>query len=168
MSRNRIVPTVVGFVVALLAVAMLAVGVSYAQQAGAGRRSGQPAMAGRAMTGGGPLARMRLGLGQLGLSQEQKDQVGRILRERAAELRRLSAEARKARRAVNRAVVNDEGEASIRAASAELAKAEADVAVLRAGVHKQIVDVLTPEQQAKAKAIRLRAQKRIDRFVGNR
>jgi Spy/CpxP family protein refolding chaperone len=168
MNRSRLVPTVIGFVVALLAVATLAIGVAYAQQAKAGQRYGQMATGGRGMMPRGPLAMMRVGLGQLELSAEQKQQVRGILQGRAAEFKGLGAQMRNARRAVNSAIANDEGEAAIRAASAELAKVQADVAVLRAGVRKQVFGVLTPEQQATAKELRLKAAKRFDRFRAGR
>ena len=167
MNGSRLVPTVIGFGVAVVAVATLAVGAADAQQAGAGQRRGQVAMAGRGMTPRGPLAVRRFGLAQLGLSAEQRQQVGGILQGRAAEFKSLGAQLRNARRALNDAIANDEGEAAIRAASAEMAKVEADVAVLRAVVRKQVFGVLTPEQQARAKALRLkaieRAQKRSER-----
>lgn len=168
MNRSRSVPTVIGFVVALIAVVTLAIGVADAQQAGAGQRRGQMAMGGRGMTARGPLAMMRFGLGQLGLSAEQKQQVRGILQGQAAEFKGLGAQMRNARRAVNNAIANDEGEAAIRAASAQMAKVQADVAVLRAGVRKQVFGVLTPEQQARAKGFRLKAEKRRDRFRAGR
>ena len=167
MNGSRLVPTVIGFGVAVVAVATLAVGAADAQQAGAGQRRGQVAMGGRGMTPRGPLAMRRFGLAQLGLSAEQRQQVRGILQGRAAEFKSLGAQMRNARRALNDAIANDEGEAAIRAASAEMAKVEADVAVLRAVVRKQVFGVLTPEQQARAKALRLkaieRAQKRSER-----
>jgi Spy/CpxP family protein refolding chaperone len=156
MNRSRLVPTAIGFVVALFAVATMAIGVAYAQQAGAGRRDGQMALGGRGLMPRGPLAMMRLGVGRLGLSAEQREQVRNILQGRAAEFKNLGVQMRTARRAVNDAIANDEAEAAIRAASAELAKVEADMAVLRAGVRKQVFGVLTPEQQAKAKDLRRR------------
>ncbi len=168
MHRSRLVPTVIGFVIALLAVAPLAIGVAYAQQAGAGQRDGRMTMGGRGMMPLGPLAMMRFRLGQLGLSAGQKQQVRGILQGRVAEFEDLGAQMRNARRAVNNAIANDEGEAAIRAASAEMAKVEADVAVLRAGVRKQVFGVLTPEQQAKAKELRLEALERAEKMVQRR
>ncbi len=156
MNRSRLVPTVTGFVVALIAVATVSIGVAYAQQAGSGQRRGQMAMGGRGLMPRGPLATMRVRLGQLGLSAEQRQQVRGILQGQAAEFKRLGAQMRKARRAVNNAIANDEGEAAIRTASAEMAKVQADVAVLRAGVRNQVFGVLTPEQQSKAKGNRVR------------
>ena len=44
-------------------------------------------------------------------------------------------------------------EPQIRAASSELAAAEADAAVLRARVHEQVFSLLTPDQQTKAKSL---------------
>jgi len=156
MDRSRLVPTVIGFGVALLAVATLAIGVAHAQQAGTGQQHGQMGTGGRGMMPRGPLAMMRAGLGQLGLSAEQKQQVRGILQGRAAEFKGLGLQMRSARRAVNNAIANDEGEAAIRTASAEMAKIEADLAVLWAGVRKQVFGVLTPEQQARAKELRRR------------
>jgi Spy/CpxP family protein refolding chaperone len=146
----------IGFVIAVLAVATTAIGVAYAQQAGDGRRSGQMAVGGRGMMPLGPLAMMQLGVRQLDLSAEQKQQVRSVLQGRAAEFRDLGVQMRTARRAVNDAIANDEAEAAIRAAVAELAKVEADLAVLRAVVRKQVFGVLTPEQQARAKELRRR------------
>ena len=168
MNRSRLVPTVIGFVIALVSVATVAIGVAYAQQAVAGRRGGQAAVGGPGMMPGGRLAMMRFGLGQLGLSTEQKQQVRSLLQERAAEFKSLGAQLRTARRAVNSAIANDETEGAIRAASAEVAKVEADMAVLRAAVRKQVFAVLTPEQQAKAKELRLRALERAEKRVQRR
>ncbi len=129
MNKSRSVPTMIGFLIALLAVATTAIGVAYAQQAEDGRRSDQKAGGGRGMMPPGPLAMMQLGVRQLDLSAEQKQQVRSVLQGRAAEFRDLGVQMRTARRAVNDAIANDEAEAAIRAAVAELAKVEADLAV---------------------------------------
>jgi len=168
MNRSRLVPTVIGFLVALLAVASLAIGVAYAQRAGPGQREGQAAIGGRGMKARGPLAMMQLGVRQLDLSAEQKQQIRSVLQGRAAEFRDLGVQMRTARRAVNDAIANGEAEAAIRAAVAELAKVEADLAVLRAVVRKQVFGMLTPEQQAKAKELRLKALERAEKRIQRR
>ncbi len=48
----------------------------------------------------------------------------------------------------------------MRARSAELAKVETEAAVLRARVHAEVYNVLTPEQQEKAKALRAEREAR--------
>ena len=99
MSRSRLVPRLIGFAVALLVVAGVAIGVAHAQQAGAGQGNGQAAAGGRGMMRVGPRAVMRVGLAQLGLSPEQKQQVRGILQGSAAEIKSLGAQMRTARRA---------------------------------------------------------------------
>jgi Spy/CpxP family protein refolding chaperone len=168
MSRNRLVLTAIGGTIGLLAVATLSIGVAHAQQAGAGQGQDRIAMHGRGMMRVGPLGMMRIGLARLGLSADQKEQIRAIVRGRAAEFKSVAAEMRRTRRAVNNAIANDAGESAIRAASAEMAKVQADMAALRAGLRKQVFSVLTPEQQAKAKELRLKAQARAERLIERR
>jgi periplasmic protein CpxP/Spy len=95
------------------------------------------------------------GLGQLGLSDDQRQEVRRIMEQHKAERQAIGGRLREARRAQREAVMGvpvDEG--AVRARSAELATVEADAAVLRARVHAEVYNVLTPEQQEKAKALR--------------
>ena len=95
------------------------------------------------------------GLRQLGLSDEQRHDVRRIMELHKAERQAIAERLREARRAQSDAVIAvpvDEG--AVRARSAELAKVESDAAVLRARVHAEVYNVLTPEQQEKAKALR--------------
>ena len=64
----------------------------------------------------------------------------------------------------------DENE--IRARVSEASAVEADFAILRARVHEQVYQVLTPEQQAKAKSLAAERQKRraerVERFKQRR
>jgi Spy/CpxP family protein refolding chaperone len=102
----------------------------------------------RGLRGGFP------GLEQLGLSEEQRQEVRRIMELHKAERQAIAERLREAHRAQSDAVMTipvDEG--AVRARSAELAKVEADAAVLRARVHAEVHNVLTPEQQEKAKAL---------------
>jgi Spy/CpxP family protein refolding chaperone len=166
MTRNRLLPMMVGMAIAVLAVGTVAVGVSYAQQQTPKR--GQMAMRGRGMTPPGPLAAMRRELAQLGLSDEQKQQVRSILQDKKNDLVNFGQPLRQARRGVARAIASDEGEEVIRARSAELARIQADLAVFRAELRKQVFGVLTPEQQAKARQLRLKALERADRLIQRR
>ena len=51
-------------------------------------------------------------------------------------------------------------EAAIRAKAADIAAVQADAAVLRAKVHAAVFQVLTPEQQEKAKTLKAEREKR--------
>ena len=114
----------------------------------------------------GPGARghaMALGfaLGQLDLTEAQREQVRGILQQHREESRALMGQARAARRAVNEAVeatTPDEG--AIKAASARLAEAETQMALMRARVRSEVLQVLTPEQRAKAEALKAQRTER--------
>jgi protein CpxP len=96
-----------------------------------------------------------LALRGLDLTEEQRTQVRAIVGQHRDELRaagqKLGA-AFKAQRDAVSAVPVDEG--LIRAKSAELAAAQTDAALLHAKVHSEVYQLLTPEQQAKAKELK--------------
>jgi len=106
---------------------------------------------------GGPFPMLR----QLDLSDAQREQIRSILGQNQEESRaireRLSA-ARKAQEAAITIVPTDEGQ--IRARTSELAAIEADAAVQRAKLHAAVFQVLTPEQQEKAKQLQAEREKR--------
>jgi periplasmic protein CpxP/Spy len=142
-------------VVAVLASPLLAQGP--AGQGGPGEPGG------RGMRGHGP---MRAGieglpLRELQLTDAQREQVRGIMTARQADFKaigdRLHA-AQEAQRAAVTRVPIDENE--IRARVTEASTAEADFAILRARIHEQVYQVLTPEQQAKAKTLDAERQKR--------
>jgi Spy/CpxP family protein refolding chaperone len=107
-----------------------------------------------------------LPLGQLDLTDAQREQIRGIVTARGGELETLHAKLRTARDAQHAAVTRvpvDENE--VRARVAETSAVEADLAVIRARLHEQIYQVLTPEQQQKAEALRAeRAKRRADRL----
>jgi protein CpxP len=118
---------------------------------------------GRGMRRHGP---MRMGLEGLplrglDLTDAQREQVRGIFSARQADFKavgdRLNAANDARRQAVTRVPV-DENE--IRARVSEAAAVEADFAILRARIHEQVYQVLTPEQQAKAKSLEAERQKR--------
>ncbi len=97
----------------------------------------------------------------LALTDAQREQVRGIVSARETELKALGERLRIARQAEQAAITRvpvDENE--VRARVQELAAVQADVAVLRARVHEQVYQVLTPEQQAKAKTLAAERQKR--------
>jgi Spy/CpxP family protein refolding chaperone len=101
------------------------------------------------------------GLRQLGLSDEQRQEVRRIMELHKAERQAIGERLREARRAQSDAVMAvPVDESAVRARSAELAKVETDAAVLRAWMHAEVYNVLTPEQQEKAKALRAEREAR--------
>jgi Spy/CpxP family protein refolding chaperone len=168
MTKDSKVRTVLGVAVAAALVGTVAIGVTYADQQAPNR--GGMMMRGHRMMAGGPLGAMRRGLAQLGLSADQKQQIKGIVQSHKDELEGPVANMRQARRAVGDAIAGDKfDEVAIRAASANLAKAQADLAVTGAKIRGEIFDrVLTPDQQAKAKALRLQALQRADRFMARR
>jgi periplasmic protein CpxP/Spy len=101
---------------------------------------------------GGPLG--GLPLRELSLTESQREQVRTIVEPREAETRAIGERAMAARRALHAATTSasfDEG--LVRARAAELASVEADLAVSRARIYADVFEILTPEQQAKAKEI---------------
>ena len=100
-------------------------------------------------------------LGQLDLSDAQKQQIQTITqrhREQARPTMERLQQAMAAQRAAITAVpVN---EAAVRQASATLAAVQADMAVDEARLHADIFGVLTVEQQTKAKQLEAQAQTR--------
>jgi Spy/CpxP family protein refolding chaperone len=143
--------------VATLALAALVGGAAVVAQGGPGGGFGRHG--GRGFMG--PMA----GLGQLGLSDDQRQQVHAALAGHRDEFKALSDRARKAHQdqqaAVEQVPMNEQ---QVRAAAAEVAAVEADMAVLHARVHEQVFSLLTPDQQAKAKQLAAdRAARRAER-----
>jgi protein CpxP len=100
----------------------------------------------------GPLG--GLPLRELNLTDPQREQVRQILDSRQQETQAIGERAMAAREALHAATTSpsfDEG--LIRARAAELAAIEADMAVSRARVFADVFQILTPEQQAKAKEL---------------
>jgi Spy/CpxP family protein refolding chaperone len=108
------------------------------------------------------------GLRQLGLTDDQRQQIRAAASAHRDEFKSVFERVRTARQAQQAAIEQVPlNEPQIRAASAELAAAEADAAVLRARVHEQVFSLLTPEQQTKAKSLaaerrQFRAQRRAE------
>jgi Spy/CpxP family protein refolding chaperone len=116
-------------------------------------------------TARGPRAAFGLGvaLGQLGLTDDQWTQIRTIQQEHRDELRLLGQRARTTRRGIDQAVAAqtvDEG--AIRAAVAAWGEVETDMALLRARMRAQVMQVLTPEQRAKAETLKAQARQRAE------
>jgi Spy/CpxP family protein refolding chaperone len=108
------------------------------------------------------------GLRQLDLTDDQRQQIRAAMASHRDEFKSIGDRVRKAREAQQAAIEQVPlNEPQIRAASSELAAAEADAAVLRARVHEQVFSLLTPEQQTKARSLaaerrQFRAQRRAE------
>ncbi len=97
----------------------------------------------------------------LDLTDAQREQVRGIMTARQADFKAIGDRLKTAREAQRQAVTRvpvDENE--IRARVSESSVVEADFAILRARIHEQVYQVLTPEQQAKAKTLAAERQKR--------
>jgi periplasmic protein CpxP/Spy len=151
------------FGAALLTVGLGAAALSIAgdqqnQEPATDGRHGGPGFGGPGRGRGGPGGPMGplggLPLRELNLTESQREQVRAIVEPREAETRAVGERARAARQALHAATTTasfDEG--LVRARAAELASVEADLAVSRARIYADVFQLLTPEQQAKAKEI---------------
>ena len=91
---------------------------------------------------------------QLGLSADQTQQVQGIFANHKAELSAQMTQLKTARTALFDAIHADTfDENAVRAASTNVAQVEADIAVSRAKIASEVRNVLTPDQQAKAKEL---------------
>jgi protein CpxP len=114
---------------------------------------------------GGPRFGRMAGVGLLrglDLTTEQRTQVRGIFEQHRDELRKTGERVGAAFKAQNDAVTAlPVDENAIRAKSTELAAAQADAAVLRARIHSEVFQILTPEQQQKAQQLRTERQQRM-------
>jgi protein CpxP len=145
--------------IAVSAAAMLVAGLATAAlaQGPEGRRGG------RGFGHGG--MRGMLPLAQLELSDAQREQVRAAMERHREDMRaigeRLGAAHTAQRDAVQAVPVN---EALIRSTSQALATAQTDMALLQARIHNDVWNLLTPDQQVKAKELKdKRAERARDR-----
>jgi protein CpxP len=170
LKNSKIVKGIAAGVLALGVSAVLVTATLAARQDET-REHGQPHF-GRMHRGFGGFDGMALR--QLDLTDAQREQVRSIFEQNRDEMRAAGEKLRTARRALNDAagagtVAKAEtiDEAAIRTAAETLANAEAEAAISRARIHAQVWQVLTPEQQAKAKELRQqREQRRSQRQKG--
>ena len=115
-----------------------------------GRGAGGPGMRGPGGPGG-PMGFVR-GFRNLDLTDDQKAQLKKIADARRSDFEAAGQKVRAAREGMRALVEADSiNESAIRAKSAEIAAAEADVMILNAKVRQESLQVLTSEQQAKLK-----------------
>lgn len=160
---------------AILGVALLA-GTGAAMMAAQEQGPGGPGgMVGRRGGPGGPGGQGGIvpGLRGLDLTDAQREQVKATMAAHMATFEAQRDKLRAAHKALNDAVTAGTfDEATVRQKAADLAVIDADAAVLRAKVHSEVWALLTPEQQAKAKALQTarpeRAGQMRERFEAGR
>lgn len=148
---------------AVIAVGTAAALYAFSQNTAQGPR---PFMGRRAPMAGlaGPLGPMRMIASRLGLSDAQKEQIKGVVESHRDEWKALAGRAVAARKGLRQAVTADPiDEAAIRQRSADLAAVQADIAVARAHAREEIFQLLTPDQQAQARALRSQMEQRVDR-----
>lgn len=129
--------------------------------AGRGGPRGPGGPGGRMGGPGGPGGAIGIPLDRLNLTDAQRDQVKSVVDSHETELRALGEKAMTARRALEQAVTADTiDEGAIRAVAADVASVESDMAVARARVHADVLQVLTSDQRAKLKELQAAMEKR--------
>ena len=125
-------------------------------QIGPGPRG--PGRVGPGPRGGGPFD---LGLRGIALNDTQREQLRTVMESHKAEFDAAGSKLRDAHRAFAQAVeATSIDESAIRSASANVAAAMADEAILRAKVRAEVEGILTPEQQEQLKQRRTEMEKR--------
>jgi protein CpxP len=110
---------------------------------------------------GGFGGRFGLPLGQLGLTDAQHDQIRSIVENHRTEMQEVAKRVQTARHALRQAETAEPfNEGGIRTASDALNAVQTDAAVLRARVRSEVLQVLTPEQRAKATQLRAEREQR--------
>jgi protein CpxP len=126
-----------------------------------GRGPGGPG--GRMGGPGGPMGVIGIPLDRLNPTEAQREQVKSIVDSHQTELRSLGQKAMTARRALDLTVTADSiDEGAIRSRAADLAAVESDVAVLRARVHADVLQILTSDQKARLKELQAEREKRAE------
>jgi protein CpxP len=89
------------------------------------------------------------------LTDDQRQQVRSIMESHRDQMQQAGEKMRTAREGMQALIEADNiDESAIRAKSAEVAAAEADAAIMQAKVRIEVFQILTPEQQQKAKEFR--------------
>jgi periplasmic protein CpxP/Spy len=146
------------FTLSAVVVALVATGSAAIYAQGAGRAAGPGGFGGPGGPGGRGFA-AGFALGQLDLSDAQKQQIAAIMKQQRQTTQPLMKQLEQARAAQHTAIETvPVNEAAVRAAAQAVAAAQADMAVQEAQLHADIFAVLTVEQQAKAKQLEAQAE----------
>ena len=102
---------------------------------------------------------------QLGLTDQQKTQAKALFQANRAQNQPLFATLIAAKQQLRALVQSGSAdESAIRAQSAKVAAAQADLAVKRAQASKQFLALLTPDQVTKLRALQAKREMRLDKF----
>lgn len=103
---------------------------------------------------------------RLNLTDDQKAQIKTILRSEKDTLKPLLGQLHSARQNLRAAIqASDANETTVRAASAKVAAAEADLAVERMKIYGKIAPILTDEQRRQISELQQRADAFADRAI---
>lgn len=106
---------------------------------------------------------------RLGLSEQQKAQAKAIFQANRTQAQPLMASLRTERHQLRQLIHSGSAdEAAIRAQSAKVASVQADLAVQRAKTAKQLMALLTPDQQAKLKELQAQREEKFQKSRGER
>jgi Spy/CpxP family protein refolding chaperone len=161
---------VLGLSAAAITVALAGVGFATSQGnpsqnppagAGQGRFGGPGGRFGRGGGPGGPMGLAPMMLGRLNLTSDQQDRVKQIMDSHKQDQQAIGKRAMAAHDALESAVTSPSfDETVIRQRASDLAAVDADQAVLRARIYAEVLQILTPDQQAKLKTMQAEMQQR--------
>jgi len=138
----------------VLVLGLMTGGVAFAQGPGGPGRPGGPGGRGARFGGPGGPGELGLPLGQLNLSDTQRQQIRDLTEKRLQESESVQTRLRtalEARRQAIEAIPLNEG--AIRATTADLVAAETDVAIEQAHLRADVLALLTPEQLDQVKKL---------------
>jgi len=105
---------------------------------------------------------------RLDLSDTQREQVRDVLKAHKSGILASIQQVRTSRAALRQAIDTDPvDEGTIRSRAADMGRAEADAAVVRAQIRAEILPILNDEQKAKLAALRTRVEGGGDRVAGS-
>jgi protein CpxP len=118
---------------------------------------------------GGPLGLAPMMLQRLDLSDAQRTRIREIMDSHRADQQALAERARTAHEKLEAAIAGSTfDESAVRTTAAELGNVQADMAVARARIYAEIVQVLSAEQQTKLKELQTNMQQRQEKMRENR
>lgn len=147
----------------VLVASLLATGAAFAQAPAGGPGRGGPGGRGARFGGPGGPGELGLPLGQLNLSDAQRQQIRDLAQKRAQDGDAVQARLRaalEARRQAMEAVPVNEG--AIRSTTADLVAAETDVAIQQAHLRADVLALLTPDQLDQLKKLQADREARAD------
>jgi Spy/CpxP family protein refolding chaperone len=155
----------------ILGAGLIAIGVgagAYVHAQDQNTNPGAPPFRGRGMgpggpgRAGGPMGMLPMLGAQIGLTDAQKDQIKTIAATHKDDWKALADRARASHMALDDAITADTvDEALIRQKSADASAVEADMAVARAHVHAEVLQILTADQKAQLKTLQAEMKKRM-------